>query len=77
MERDINYEGHATPLRKPVRLKEDVVIPKGTVLEFCPRGKRYAFYNGQVLIHPDSGMSFAVWQDILELRPDLFEEVEE
>lgn len=63
-------------LRKPVRLKEDVVIPKGTVLEFVPRGKRYAFYNGEVSIHPDSGISIAVWQDILELRPDLFEEVE-
>ena len=62
---------------RDIVLKEDLVIPKGTVLMHVPKGKRYNFYEHSIGLHPDSCAGIVIPKDMLKVRPDLFEEVEE
>ena len=63
-------------MSKVIILKEDLIIPAGTKLSHVPRGKRYDYYEETIGLHPDSCASIIIPKDMLELRPDLFEETE-
>ena len=72
VQEEIDYEGAE---KKSIRLKKDLVIPKGTVFGYTPKSKQYASHQGLIDLHVDSCGTFIIWDELLKLRPDLFEEV--
>ena len=73
---DIQSRSEHSVKRKSIKLKEDIVIPKGTVFLYTPKSEQFASHQVLVDLDPDSVGTMVVWDELLELRPDLFEIVE-
>jgi hypothetical protein len=62
-----------------LRLKQDIVIPSGTVLSLGPVKREWFEQNFEEVIgiHNDGTAYFTIGINDARLRPDLFEETEE